>query len=1180
MCKPKTTSFISFALSFSFTICVAQVRNSESDAVSSEAGQPSEAFSVRDTDKDGLLTVDELLAGGGQKEEALKRDFKVFDADHDGQLSELEFRTIPALTPRSQRNPVFDPVVALAAAKKTELFEQWSKWDQDSDDTLSLEEFEASKINTHVKGLQNTDFTVWDRDADGRVSRDDIDQLLEIAFGIRSPTGQFLRNAEGSIIDWRMFRGLNPDENGRVPREEYIKRLGSVEAAKKMFPTVSDSDDPKFDVTEFFKSGHHTEPVNLFLTMDTNFDGNLSEAELESLPAWGPPGKNWLTGFDDDHDGAYSLREFQLTPQVNLLATWHAARDENGDGKLSLEEFRFMEVPVLAALAAEYFHRLDIDNNNSLILDEWPFTTNHPDAKFQFLDTNKDGSLSIEEFLAEGSLPMPRLQRDFKVFDVDGDSKLTRSEFSSIPHWNPEEFRTSAIDPIVQLARAAHSIVDDNWDQWDSDGDGSLTAAEFMAASPGSKVSGMESLKFADWDIGGDGKISMEDAALAIDVAFGVRAMTGEILRSNSGEVADWTFFRNVDADKDGLVTLNEYLAVMKHRPDAEAMFQRIAGKSRDSFDGSKFVKGPHRTGPVPHFLALDKDLSGELSADELSQVMWGPKEKRWLPGFDDDGSGAYSLIEFLRIPHINILVQWQAAIDSNNDGVLSLDEFRFAPVPAYSAVSAEYFRRLDQNQDQSLSLDEWSFRTLNPVAKFSALDANTDGLLVEAEFLAEASLPQDRLRRDFHVFDADANGEMTLSEFQSIPHRVPENMREVIPDPVIILAETATSEIVRNWSDWDTDADGLLDMGEFAIASLPRKVAGLEMTSFGDWDRDDDQKVSIEDVRRMLDVSFGVRSPTGELLRSDAGHVVDWRGFMGLKPNADGKVSRDAYLKNRKDPERWFPKIFDADHEWFGVTEYLTSGHKTDPVQQFLNMDVNLDGQLDPVEMEALPPWGPPGKNWLPGFDDDGNGAYSLREFRLIPQINLLTTWHAARDTDNDGKLSPLEFRFMPPPALASLSLEYFRRLDSDKDGFLTLSEWPFTFDFARVPREVVIQLRDRNGDRSLSFEEVLGELKRAEPGDEIDVNHEAALARREEAFLKADTNADGVLDRKELATEDGFEAVAPGSSGLSRRLGGSVTIPAAGAEDSAMLTYLIIEINILLVIGVAVYLYRKQKR
>lgn len=158
---------------------------------------------------------------------------------------------------------------------------------------------------------------------------------------------------------------------------------------------------------------------------------------------------------------------------------------------------------------------------------------------------------------------------------------------------------------------------------------------------------------------------------------------------------------------------------------------------------------------------------------------------------------------------------------------------------------------------------------------------------------------------------------------------------------------------------------------------------------------------------------------------------------------------------------------------------------------------------------------------------------------------------------------------------------MEYFRRLDSNSDGFLTLKEWPFLFDPAKVPTSVLIEHRDRDGDGRLSFEESNGNLKRTQPGDQVDVGQEAGLARAEEAFRLADANNDGVLDQQELSANEGLEVIAPGSTSLSKTVANDVAAPVASLfnmEEDSLGTYLIIEANILLVVGVAIYLYRKR--
>ena len=673
---------------------------------------------------------------------------------------------------------------------------------------------------------------------------------------------------------------------------------------------------------------------------------------------------------------------------------------------------------------------------------------------FRARDVDGNGSLTSDEF-GGGGENTKSLQRDFIVFDANNDGLLSQTEFLTIPALTPEDQRSQIPDPVVLLSEAGLAALKVCWPDWDQDDDGSLSAAEFHADSIGECVPGLEITLLDHWDFNQDSRVSVEEATLLLDVAYGVRVETGERLRSISGEVADWGFFRIVDADGDGRIRRAEYLQAMSGAANGEEWFRGLVKGGGDSFGIAEFVVSNHRTSPVALFLQCDADLNGRLSPDELTPVPWGPQDKKWLAGFDENFDGAYSLREFMLIPHVNLVASWHGAKDATQDGTLSRDEFRFMPPPALAALTAEYFRRLDTDQDQQLSLSEWSFETNHPDAKFVQIDNNSDGELSDAEFMAEGTLPANRLQRDFMVFDADSSGRMTREEFLTIPHWVPENLRLEIPDPVVQLAESSLQELTSDWKAADADNDGFLNAVEFESSGIGSRVRGLETTPFHEWDHDHDGKVSQDDAAMVLDIAFGVRTPTGELLRSKSGRIVDWRSFLGLNPDSNGKARRESYIRSLGSLTKaieWFPAIKDRAMRTFSVTEFATSRHVVDPITQFLGMDVDMDGFLSPDEMETLPAWGPPGKNWLKGFDDNGDGLYSLPEFRLIPQLNLLTTWHGARDANNDGKLSPEEFRFMPSPSLAALAMEYFRRLDLNRNGSLELKEWPFSFDAARV--------------------------------------------------------------------------------------------------------------------------------
>ena len=352
-----------------------------------------------------------------------------------------------------------------------------------------------------------------------------------------------------------------------------------------------------------------------------------------------------------------------------------------------------------------------------------------------------------------------------------------------------------------------------------------------------------------------------------------------------------------------------------------------------------------------------------------------------------------------------------------------------------------------------------------NPLAaEYQSCDIDGDGLLTEAEYVKRVGREIPVLRREFKVFDSNADGRMSLAEFLTVPVGQPEDQRGTIADPVVLLAESSLKVLTRLWGEWDQDGDGLLTPNEFETAAIRKRVRGLELTTFKDWDFDRDQQVSREEATKLLEIACGVRTPEGELLRSKSGRVVDWRLFRSLKTDREGFVNREDYFQAlgplaEQEKEKWFAST-DQNHDGkFNYAEFAISNHRTDPVATFLSLDVDLNGRLTPDELETLTADQLPVVNCLfPGFDDDQDGALSFREYQLTPLVNFLAHWQSAQDADNDGKLSPEEFRFHPGVALAALSGEYFRRLDVNEDQSLSPDEFPFVTSH-RPPLEIYVQ-------------------------------------------------------------------------------------------------------------------------
>ena len=681
--------------------------------------------------------------------------------------------------------------------------------------------------------------------------------------------------------------------------------------------------------------------------------------------------------------------------------------------------------------------------------------------EFRRCDTDGDGLLTEAEYAHRIGFDLQELHREFVVFDANGDAKISLAEFLTVPVGQPDEQRGTITDPVVVLSKAKLAELVGSWKGWDKNDDGAISQTEFAAAKFASHVNGLEATNFIDWDLNQDGKLSRDEVAGVLDMAYGVCVPGGMLLRSRTGRVVDWAMYLQLKKDAKGMVARDEYIQTLgPSNPNREEWFRMIDKNNDNQFDFAEFSTGIHRTDPIGTFLSLDVDLNGKVSRAELATLSggWRQMALSGFRAFDDNSDGELSLQEYQLMPHTNLVASWSAAIDADNDGTLSVDEFQFQKGVPLAAITREYFRRLDLDGNLRLTLDEWPFPTNHPEARFRLLDSDSDGLLTEAEFTAEGSQAKERLSRDFKLLDANHDDRIDLAEFFTLPYWIPDHQRGAIADPVVMASEKQFKELTSHWGEWNQNGDDELNAEEFKNAMIGQRVKGLESTRFIDWDADRNGKVSREEVKSVLEIAFGVRTPEGKLLRSPSGRVVDWASFRQFRLDQNGFVSRAVYYQglgglSEAEKATWMQGTDQNRDGKFNYDEFALSNHRTDPLGTFLNIDVDLDGRLTVDELQKHAPHYRPLVNFLfPGFDDDKDGALSLQEYQFTPMVNMLANWLAVQDTDGDGRLSPAEFRFHPGVPLAALSAEYFRRFDKDKDSTLTADEFPFASDLWEI--------------------------------------------------------------------------------------------------------------------------------
>lgn len=108
---------------------------------------------------------------------------------------------------------------------------------------------------------------------------------------------------------------------------------------------------------------------------------------------WGPPGARMFLKFDTERRGRVDLAQF-----VGHREGRFRSLDADGDGRVTIAEHLAADPSETADRLRTWYGRFDLDGDGAISLTEW---NAGEAARFERIDTNRDGFVTREEFLLD-----------------------------------------------------------------------------------------------------------------------------------------------------------------------------------------------------------------------------------------------------------------------------------------------------------------------------------------------------------------------------------------------------------------------------------------------------------------------------------------------------------------------------------------------------------------------------------------------------------------------------------------------------------------------------------------------------------------------------------------------------------------------------------------------------------